>query len=149
MDQDTQFTKLVGLKEAELREVLALMAGTELTELELVHGKVHLSLRRLVTEAPASGSTTAPNFLLEQIEIVDPPTAITSPLVGFFRPSVRVGDVVKQGQSLGAIEAMGMPTNVEAPRGGTVEELLAAEGDAVEYGQPLLVLRRAEAEPRP
>ena len=36
-----------------------------------------------------------------------------------------------------------MPTNVDAPHSGTVEELLVEAGSPVEYGQPLLILRRA------
>jgi biotin carboxyl carrier protein len=43
---------------------------------------------------------------------------------------------------IGAIEALGMPTSIDAPRSGTVEELLVQDGDAVEYGQALLILRR-------
>jgi biotin carboxyl carrier protein len=38
---------------------------------------------------------------------------------------------------------MGMPTSVDAPEGGTVEEVLAGPSSPVEYGQALLVLRRA------
>ena len=49
---------------------------------------------------------------------------------------------VQSGQSMGAIEALGMPTSVEAPHSGIVEELLVQDGSPVEYGQPLLVLRR-------
>jgi biotin carboxyl carrier protein len=44
---------------------------------------------------------------------------------------------------IGAIEALGMPTNVDAPQEGTVEDLLVLDGGPVEYGQPLLLLRRA------
>ena len=38
---------------------------------------------------------------------------------------------------------MGMPTSVEAPQTGTIEELLVGDDSPVEYGQPLLILRRA------
>ena len=38
-----------------------------------------------------------------------------------------------------------MPTTVDAPQSGTVEDLLVQEGSAVEYGQPLLIMRRANA----
>jgi biotin carboxyl carrier protein len=35
-----------------------------------------------------------------------------------------------------------MPTSVEAGQSGIVEALLVQDGSPVEYGQPLLVLRR-------
>ena len=62
-----------------------------------------------------------------------------------FRPSVVTGDMLEAGQSIGAIEALGMPTSVDAPQSGTVEDLLVQDGSAVEYGQPLLIMRRANA----
>jgi biotin carboxyl carrier protein len=71
--------------------------------------------------------------------------AITSPLVGIFHPAVQAGQQVQTGQSIGAIEALGMPTSVDAPQSGTVEDLLVQDGSPVEYGQPLLILRRGDA----
>ena len=65
--------------------------------------------------------------------------------MGIFRPSVASGDVLAAGQSIGAIEALGMPTSVDAPQSGTVEDLLVQDGSPVEYGQPLLILRRGDA----
>jgi acetyl-CoA carboxylase biotin carboxyl carrier protein len=123
-----------GVSEAELADVLALVAGTDITELDLTFGASRLTLRR-------AASPTA-------IAAVPPPAAdasslaIASPLVGIFHPSVKVGDVVAAGQVIGAIEALGMPTSVDAPQPGTVEDLLAIDGSAVEYGQPLVLLRR-------
>ena len=73
--------------------------------------------------------------------------AIASPLVGIFHPSVSVGGTVESGQPIGAVEALGMPTTVDAPHGGTVEELLVTDGSPVEYGQPLLILRRSASTP--
>ena len=42
-------------------------------------------------------------------------------------------------------EALGLPTNVDAPHTGTVEDVLVTDGSPVEYGQPLVVLRRTHA----
>ena len=53
--------------------------------------------------------------------------------------------MLEAGQSIGAIEALGMPTSVDAPQSGTIEDLLVQDGSAVEYGQPLLIMRRANA----
>ena len=45
---------------------------------------------------------------------------------------------------IGAIEAMKVPNSVPSPVAGVVREVLAADGAAVEYGQPLLLI-----EPQP
>jgi biotin carboxyl carrier protein len=123
-----------GVSEAELAEVLALVAGTDITELDLTFGASRLTLRRPSSPAP---SPLAPAPAQDATSL-----AIASPLVGLFHPSVKVGDVVAAGQVIGAIEALGMPTSVDAPQPGTVEDLLATDGSAVEYGQPLVLLRR-------
>ena len=68
--------------------------------------------------------------------------AITSPLVGVFRTVLTVGASVEAGEPIGAVEALGLPTTVDAPHSGTVEDVLVTDGSPVEYGQPLLVLRR-------
>jgi acetyl-CoA carboxylase biotin carboxyl carrier protein len=127
-----------GVSEAELAEVLALVAGTDVVELDLAFGDSRLTLRRPpATAAPVTAPTGG-------VSAQDSPSlAIVSPLVGVFHPSVKAGDVLTPGMTIGAIEALGMPTSVDAPQGGTVEDLLAQDGSPVEYGQPLLVLRRA------
>lgn len=77
---------------------------------------------------------------------------ITAPLVGtFYRspgpgepPFVEVGDVVSEGQQVGIVEAMKLMNPVEAPRSGTVVEVLADDGDMVEFSQPLFALASDE-----
>jgi biotin carboxyl carrier protein len=125
-----------GLSASDLAEVLALVSGSDVSELDLTIGTTHLTLRRGVT--PAAEPPLAAPPAAEPRSL-----AITSPLVGIFHASVGSGDSVQPGQSIGAVEALGMPTSVDAPQPGTVEELLVADGSPVEYGQPLLVLRRS------
>ncbi len=70
---------------------------------------------------------------------------ITSPLVGRFytAPSedaevyVKVGDTVKKGQTLAIVEAMKLMNEIESDFDGVVSEILANNGEGVEYGQPL------------
>jgi acetyl-CoA carboxylase biotin carboxyl carrier protein len=134
-----------GVSADQLYQVLDLVAGTDISELDLTIGATRLTLRRppvlatplnpAVPEALTNGAPAASG---------EPPRlAITSPLVGLFRAAVAPGDVVQAGQAIGRVEALGMPTNVDAPQGGTVDELLVHDGSPVEYGQPLLTLRRA------
>ncbi|MBI2755343.1 MAG: hypothetical protein HYX52_01395 [Chloroflexi bacterium] len=132
--------------EAELRALLALVQGTDLEELEVQHGGLKLHLRRdlsgvLVRASPSAGALEA---AAEQAQS-EWRLAVTSPLVGVFRTSIAEGSTVESGQALGSIEAMGLRTSVDAPRGGLVEQLLSQDGQPVEYGQPLLVLVREDA----
>lgn len=70
---------------------------------------------------------------------------VTSPLVGRFytAPSeeaevfVKVGDTVKKGQVLAIVEAMKLMNEIECDYDGVVAEVLADNGQGVEYGQPL------------
>lgn len=73
-------------------------------------------------------------------------TAVTAPLVGtFYRsaspdaaPFVAPGDRVEAGQQVAIVEAMKLLNSIEAPVAGTVGEILAADGEMVEFGQVLL-----------
>jgi biotin carboxyl carrier protein len=130
-----------GVSADELSQMLDLVAGTDIAELFITNGATRLSLRRPPTPV-------APSPVMHHPPPTEPPSlAIASPLVGIFPPAVSAGDTVQPGQSIGAIEALGMPTSVDAPQSGTVEDLLVQDGSPVEYGQPLLVLRRAPHAP--
>jgi acetyl-CoA carboxylase biotin carboxyl carrier protein len=126
-----------GVSADELSDLLSLVGASDVTELDVTLGSTRLSVRR----SPAQASRPAPADEAREPRSL----AIASPLVGIFRPSVASGDALAAGQSIGAIEALGMPTSVDAPQSGTVEDLLVQDGSPVEYGQPLLILRRGDA----
>ncbi|KAB2390066.1 acetyl-CoA carboxylase biotin carboxyl carrier protein subunit [Actinomadura montaniterrae] len=77
---------------------------------------------------------------------------VTAPTVGVFyrapspgaEPFVREGETVAAGQQLGIVEAMKLMIPVEADRAGTVARVLRADGDAVEYAEPLFLLAPVE-----
>jgi acetyl-CoA carboxylase biotin carboxyl carrier protein len=76
---------------------------------------------------------------------------ITSPFVGTFyrspapdQPSyVEVGTAVKKGQVLCIIEAMKLMNEIESEVAGKVAEVLAQNGQPVEFGQPLFRIEPA------
>ncbi|MDO9273787.1 MAG: acetyl-CoA carboxylase biotin carboxyl carrier protein [Rugosibacter sp.] len=90
------------------------------------------------TSAAASSATAA----------VDTGHKLKAPMVGtFYRASgpdspsfVEVGQAVKAGQTLCIIEAMKLMNEIESDISGTVTAILAENGQAVEYGQPLFVI---------
>lgn len=55
-------------------------------------------------------------------------------------PYVKVGDKIKQGQIFCIIEAMKIMNEIECDVDGTVVDLLAANGQPVEYNQPLILI---------
>ena len=75
---------------------------------------------------------------------------LTSPFVGtFYRaaspdtPSfVEIGSVVRAGQTLCIIEAMKLMNEIEAEHSGTIVEIFAQNGKAVEFGQKLFRIKK-------
>ncbi len=76
---------------------------------------------------------------------------VTSPFVGTFYRSpspdtptfVEVGSVVRSGQTLCIIEAMKLMNEIEAECSGTVVDIYAQNGKAVEFGQKLFRIKKA------
>ena len=74
--------------------------------------------------------------------------AVKSPMVGTFyrssspgaKPFIEIGAQVKEGETLCIIEAMKILNEIEADKSGTVTRVMAENGQAVEYGQPLFVI---------
>jgi acetyl-CoA carboxylase biotin carboxyl carrier protein len=104
-------------------------------------------------EWPArAGQLDAPRTV-EPADEKEPPAQeqgprIVAPSVGtFYRaaepggtPFVSEGDTVRPGQQVAIVEAMKLMLPVQADAAGHVAEVLKADGDAVEYGEPLFAL---------
>lgn len=92
--------------------------------------------------APAAGAPAEPAAAA--------PTGhqVKSPMVGtFYRSSspgakafVEIGSQVKEGDTICIIEAMKILNEIEADKSGTITQILAENGQAVEYGAPLFVI---------
>ena len=91
---------------------------------------------------PALGSESTENDEPED-------NLVRSPMVGIFyeaqapgKPSfVELGQTVKKGDVLCIIEAMKIMNQVESEKAGVVSRIMAANGEPVEYGQPLFIIR--------
>ena len=100
-------------------------------------------------QAQASApATTAPAAPVAHEDPAQHPGAVTSPMVGTVylsaepgaAPFVTVGATVSEGQTVLIIEAMKTMNHIPAPRAGTVKRILANDGQAVEYGAPLMII---------
>jgi biotin carboxyl carrier protein len=130
----------------QLGELLQLLDGSDIEELELEHQGARFMVRRDISEAQP--------ILRAVVERPEPlprsdSFVITAPVVGVFRrnagsraePMLDQGDAVTAGQVVGAVEAMGMLNRIQSERSGVVQEMLVRDGQPVEYGQPLMVVR--------
>ncbi|SEJ02834.1 acetyl-CoA carboxylase biotin carboxyl carrier protein [Paraburkholderia diazotrophica] len=75
-----------------------------------------------------------------------PTRIVASPMVGrFYRgarhdgvPLSTVGEKIEAGQAVGSVEVMRLMYAIRSDFAGTIESVLVEEGEAVEYGQPLV-----------
>jgi acetyl-CoA carboxylase biotin carboxyl carrier protein len=73
---------------------------------------------------------------------------VKSPMVGTVylqpqpgaEPFCKIGDTVTEGQTLLIVEAMKTMNPISAPRAGKIVDILIADGDPIEFGEPLVVL---------
>ena len=76
-------------------------------------------------------------------------TPIKSQMVGTFYtasspdapPFVKIGDPIDKGQVICVIEAMKLFNEIESETTGVIEEICVKNGDPVEFGQPLFLVR--------
>ena len=139
-----------------LRKLAEILNDTGLTEIEYDSGDVRIR----VAKAPAQVTMAAPAYagpapsaapLAAPAAAAKPGDAagtVKSPMVGTVytaaepgKPAfIKVGDRVKEGQTLLIIEAMKVMNALPSPRAGTVTQILVSDGQPVEYGEPLLVI---------
>lgn len=151
----------------KIRELIGLMEQHGLTEIDLRRGEERWRLRRGPTEVvqmiPASTYATMPAGNPPPMAPPAAPAAgpgeaastaqdsvpIKSPTVGTFysaaapgeEPFVTVGSKVGPETVVCIIEAMKVFNQIPAELNGTVTQVLAKNGDAIEFGQPLFMVR--------
>ena len=145
----------------ELDKIFALLErfdASGLSGLELEEGNLRLRLEKggaPVITAPAAPVAPAPVQAASApaapaaVPAVEEGTVIRAPLVGTFYaapgpdrpPFVKVGDKVKQGQTVCVLEAMKMMSEIPAPCDGEILEILAQDGALVGFDEPLFRVR--------
>ncbi|MBI1824973.1 MAG: acetyl-CoA carboxylase biotin carboxyl carrier protein [Planctomycetes bacterium] len=144
-----------------------MMVKNDLVELSLRNGDVEVNLRRpnpvgttittlptmtaipagLPLPIPSTPHATAPP---QPAEVVDVEYhEIRSPMVGTFYagpdpdspPFVTIGKGVSPSTVVCVLEAMKVFSEIKAETSGVIDRVLVKDGDAVEYGQPLFLVR--------
>jgi acetyl-CoA carboxylase biotin carboxyl carrier protein len=155
------------LTEDDVLEILKLFEQSKFDFLQLQHGerKITVSKGGYVPPAEASAPampaqptpTVAPAPAPARAATASSPAAavdeglvpITAPMIGKFYsapapsdpPYVEIGSVVAAGATVGLIEVMKVFTSIKTEIAGTIERLLVGNGDFVEFGQPLFLIR--------
>ena len=147
---------------ALVRELAQLLTDNELTEIEVQDGERRIKVSRepapVFGPAPALPAAAAPALSgppMHAKEDIGAPEqeevggeTVKSPMVGtaYLSPEpgskafVDVGSTVKAGDTLLIVEAMKVMNPITAPEGGVVRKLLVADGQPVEFDQPLVVI---------
>ncbi|MGO9647080.1 MAG: acetyl-CoA carboxylase biotin carboxyl carrier protein [Terriglobales bacterium] len=158
------------MNQKELKELIEFLIEKDIAEFELERGDVKVRIKRAsehavsiatphfaVPAAPAAAipSGTAPVLNAPAAKEAAPPAeeglhSVRSPIVGTFYespspgspPFVKAGDVVEAGQVLCIVEAMKLMNEIESDVAGEIVKKLVANGQPIEYGQELFVIRR-------
>ncbi len=133
-----------------IRQLAELLAETGLSEIEIGEGERRVRIARncgpTVLSQPAAPST--PVAATPTPTDATHPGAVISPMVGtvYLAPEpgapsfVKLGDSVKEGQTLFIVEAMKVMNPIRSPRSGKVKQILVTDGAPVEFGEALLTL---------
>ncbi len=148
----------------QLRELVRLMTANDLTELDLQgkdgervtlkRGSTSVQPQVIQTQTPVLvPPTTTPMATAPAVSVkpVDEGPTINSPMVGTFyasptpdaKPFVAVGASVSPDTVVCIIEAMKVFNEIRAETTGVVVKVLVENGQAVEFGQPLFVVKPA------
>lgn len=145
-----------------VKKLAKLLQETGLSEIEYAEGDRKIRCVGAVAPAPASvvhmaaapvhaaasGPVSPPVAPVAETKTVASGTAVNSPMVGTVYmasspgspPFIKVGDKIKQGDTLLIVEAMKVMNPIKAPKGGTITAILAQDAAPVEFGEPLVMI---------
>ena len=145
----------------KVKKLIELLEESGIAEIEINEGEESVRISRYSTSAPApvaapvqqlapapaAQAAPAAEDSLDDSAAISGHT-VNAPMVGTFysAPSpgapdfVKVGDHVKEGDTICIIEAMKILNQIEADKSGTVKAVLVDNAQPVEFGQPLVVI---------
>lgn len=158
-------SKLKDYKEL-IRELAELLDKSTLSEIEVEEDDFRIRVAREAPQAvsyalpsapmaaapaapaPAPAASPAPAAAPAAPAAAEHPGMVPSPMVGtaYAAPNpdaenfIKVGDTVKEGDTLMIIEAMKVMNQIASPKSGTVKEILFTDSQPVEFGEPLCII---------
>jgi acetyl-CoA carboxylase biotin carboxyl carrier protein len=155
-----------GLNLDKIKKLIEMLEKSSLEEIEVSYKDTHLKLKKPQSVHPVihtspvvpavsvlEGESGQKNSGMAKMEEKKPEIKSTgfevkSPMVGTFyrspapnaEPFVKVGDIVKKGQTLCIIEAMKLMNEIESEVDGKVLEIRVQNADPVEYGETIMII---------
>lgn len=151
----------------KVKKLIELLEESGIAEIEIHEGEESVRVSRAGTAGAAAAQATvtaaqaggAPAAARADIKAGGTPLApaeveghiVHAPMVGIFYeasapgkpPFVELGKQVRKGDILCVIEAMKIMNQIEADTNGVIARILVGNGEPVEYGQPLFVIRES------
>ena len=150
-----------------LEQIVKLMAANDLNTVDVRDGDKRVILKRgaafvapsagfgsypvpqMAPAAPAASAGPASGAAKDAVDADAGLTAIKSPMVGTFyaapspdaKPFVSVGTRVDDDTDVCVIEAMKVFNNIKAETSGTIQKVLVTNGQTVEFGQTLFLVK--------
>ncbi len=151
----------------KIKKLIELLEESGINEIEIREGEESVRISRkmentatqyvvapspqmgALPQAPAAPIASSPAAPIEEKSSLPDGHVMKSPMVGTMyrapsptQPSfVEVGSTVKAGETLCIVEAMKMLNQIEADASGTIVAILVENGQPVEFGQPLFVIK--------
>ena len=143
----------------KIEGLVKIIENSSLTEFTIKEGDLKITMSKLdnppvvaagVPVGPAPAPAPAPEAAPAEAESEDEKLFITSPIVGTFYSApapdapafVKVGDQVKNGQTVCILEAMKLMNEIQSEFDCEIEAVLVSNEQKVEYGQPLFRVKK-------
>ncbi|CED58391.1 Acetyl-CoA carboxylase, biotin carboxyl carrier protein [Moritella viscosa] len=144
----------------KIKKLIELVEESGIAELEISEGEESVRINRFSSVAPQVQYTAAPAPVAPvaapaptaaAVEAAPAEVAghqVRSPMVGTFynaaspgaAPFVTIGQTVSVGDTLCILEAMKMMNQIESDKAGVVKAILATDGQAIEFDEPLFII---------
>ncbi len=134
----------------KIKKLIELIEKSSVTEIIVKDDKEELHIsRNNANVVTATTPIITNNIPAEEIkDKINIDTGVVSPMVGTFyskpspdaKPFIKVGQKVKAGDTICIIEAMKIMNQIKSDKSGMIMQIKVADGDAVEFGQLLIVI---------
>ena len=128
-----------------IEELVGYLKEFNLSEIEYAEGATKVKVSRSMNNP----SVISAEVKKKQSVINNNGIHVTSPIVGTAylasepgsKKFIEVGQKIKKGQTIMIVEAMKTMNHIPSTQDGTVSEILVKDGQAVEFGQPLISVK--------
>ena len=135
-----------------IKELVDNLSDFNLTELEYQEGQIKIKVSRAskgIVEQSKTGAVVSSNKTVLNTVDENNDIRVKSPIIGtaYLSPEptakkfVNVGDKIKKGQTIMIVEAMKTMNHVPSTNDGVVTKILVNDGQPVEFGQTLIILK--------